>query len=105
MARRDLLTRMGDTETLVTLAARHRDALDGLVAMAVVVVEGLSAAERESHTGRLFCGLAALIDQQRESAAGLQTLAEDAADAPEAPPDRAAGPPRDDRTVAARVSP
>jgi hypothetical protein len=67
-------------ETLVALATRHHAALDGLTAMTAAVVEGLTAAERESHPGRLLCGLAALVDQQREQAAALLQLAEDAAD-------------------------
>jgi hypothetical protein len=69
-------------DPLVALATRHHVALDGLAAMTAAVVEGLSAAERESHVGRLFCGLAALVDQQRYRAADLLQLAEDAADAP-----------------------
>jgi hypothetical protein len=71
---------MPDEDALITLATRHHAALDGLAVMTAAVVEGLTAAERESHTGRLLCGLAALVDQQREQAAALLQLAEDAAD-------------------------
>lgn len=68
-------------DALVALATHHHAALDGLAALTAAAVEGLSAAERESHTGRLFCGLVALVDHQRERAADLLQLAEDAADA------------------------
>jgi integrase len=77
---------MADHEALVTAATRHYAALDGLAAMTAAAVEGLSAAERQSHAGRLFCGLVALVDQQREQAAGLLQLVEDAADASTALP-------------------
>lgn len=88
---------MPDEDALVTLAARHHDALDGLAAMTAAAVEGLTADERESHPGRLLRGLAALVDQQRQDAAALLALAEDAADASDVPPHRATGPPCDDR--------
>jgi hypothetical protein len=42
-----------------------------LAALTAAAVEGLTAAERAGHVGRLLCGLAALVDQQREQAAGL----------------------------------
>lgn len=72
---------MPDDDALLALATRHHAALDGLAAMTAAVVEALSAAERESHTGRLLCGLSALVDQQREQAAALLHRAEDADDA------------------------
>lgn len=65
---------------LVTAATRHYAALEGLAALTAAALEGLSAAERESHVGRLFCGLAALVDQQRHDAGALLALAEDADD-------------------------
>lgn len=68
-------------DPLVALATRHHAALDGLAALTAAAIEALSAAERESHTGRLFVGLAVLVDHQRERAADLLQLAEDAADA------------------------
>jgi hypothetical protein len=76
---------MADHESLVTAATRHLDTLGGLAALAAATVEGLTAAERETRLGGLLRGLAALIDQQREHAANLLQLAEDAADASEAP--------------------